>query len=145
MHEMSIAESVLGIVEDTARREGFSRVKEVRLEIGQLAAVETQALRFCFDAVVRGSVAEGARLAIDEAPGTAWCFDCSATVPLQARGEPVPACGGAQLQVNGGTEMRVKDLLGADGAGTLERNVQSNRLRTRRRTCARPADAERMR
>lgn len=113
MHEMSIAESVLGIVEETARREGFSRVKEVRLEIGRLAAVETEALRFCFDAVVRGSVAEGARLAIDEAPGAAWCFGCSATVPLQARGDLCPRCGGAQLQVNGGTEMRVKDLLGA--------------------------------
>ncbi len=112
MHEMSIAESVLGLVEETARREGFSRVKEVRLEIGRLAAVETQSLRFCFDAVVRGSVAEGAALAIDETPGTAWCFGCSATVPIEARGEPCPHCGGGQLQVNGGTEMRVKDLLG---------------------------------
>jgi len=112
MHEMSIAESVLGIVEDTARREGFRLVREVRLEIGSLAAVETEALRFCFDAVVRGSVAEGATLAIDTTPGTAWCFDCSATVPLGARGDACPRCGGAVLQVNGGTEMRVKDLLG---------------------------------
>ena len=112
MHEMSIAESVLGIVEDTARKEGFSRVKEIRLEIGRLAAVETEALRFCFDAVVRGSVAEGAALAIDETPGTAWCFGCSATVPIGMRGEACPHCGGGQLQVNGGTEMRVKDLLG---------------------------------
>ena len=112
MHEMSIAESVLGLVEETARREGFSRVKEVRLEIGRLAAVEREALRFCFDAVVRGSVAEGAALAIDETPGTAWCFGCSATVSVEARGDLCPRCGSAQLQVNGGTEMRVKDLLG---------------------------------
>jgi len=112
MHEMSIAESVLGIVEDTARREGFSRVKEVRLEIGRLAAVEVEALRFCFDVVMRGSLAEGAALAIDETPGTAWCFGCGTTVPVQARGDPCPRCGSAQLQVNGGTEMRVKDLLG---------------------------------
>jgi hydrogenase nickel incorporation protein HypA/HybF len=112
MHEMSIAEGVLGIVEESARREGFHCVKEVRLEIGRLAAVEVEALRFCFDAVVRGSVAEGAVLAIDETPGTAWCFSCSATVPLEMRGEPCPRCGGGPLQVNGGTEMRVKDLLG---------------------------------
>lgn len=113
MHEMSIAESVLGIVEETARREGFARVSEVRLEIGRLAAVETEALRFCFDVVMRGSLAEGARLAIDETPGTAWCFDCSKPVAVAARGEPCPACGGAKLQVSGGTEMRVKDLVGA--------------------------------
>ena len=112
MHEMSIAESVLGIVEETARREGLARVKEIRLEIGRLAAVEVEALRFCFDVVMRGSLAEGAVLAIDETPGTAWCFACGGTVPLQARGEPCPRCGSAQLQVNGGTEMRVKDLLG---------------------------------
>ena len=112
MHEMSIAESVLGIVEESARREGFRRVKEVRLEIGQLAAVETQALRFCFDAVVRGSVAEGAALAIEETPGVAWCFGCSSSVPVAARGEACPRCGSAQLQVSGGTEMRVKDLIG---------------------------------
>ena len=112
MHEMSIAEGVLGVVEDSARREGFRCVKEVRLEIGRLAAVEVEALRFCFDAVVRGSVAEGATLAIDETPGTAWCFGCSATVSIGMRGEPCPGCGGGQLQVNGGTEMRVKDLLG---------------------------------
>jgi hydrogenase nickel incorporation protein HypA/HybF len=112
MHEMSIAESVLGIVEESARREGLRRVKAVRLEIGRLAAVETEALRFCFDAVVRGSLAEGAALEIDETPGTAWCFGCSASVPVEARGDPCPRCGSAQLQVSGGTRMRVKDLLG---------------------------------
>jgi hydrogenase nickel incorporation protein HypA/HybF len=109
---MSIAESVLGIVEDCARREGFGRVKSVRLEIGQLAAIEAQALRFCFDVVMRGSVADGAILEIDEVPGSAWCFGCSDSVPVAARGEPCPRCGGAQLQVSGGTEMRVKDLVG---------------------------------
>ncbi len=112
MHEMSIAESVRGIVEETAAREGFARVMEVRLEIGRLAAVEPEALRFCFDAVMRGGIAEGAVLAIDETPGTAWCFGCSDSVPVAMRGEPCPRCGGGQLQVTGGTGMRVKDILG---------------------------------
>lgn len=110
MHEMSIAEGVLGIIEDAARREGIRTVRAVRLEIGQLAAVETGALRFCFESVVRGSIAEGARLEIEEAPGEAWCFRCCASVPLAARVDPCPRCGGSQLQVSGGTQMRVKDL-----------------------------------
>lgn len=112
MHEMSIAESVLGIVEESARREGLGRVSEVRLEIGRLAAVETESLRFCFGAVVRGSIADGAVLEIEEMPGTAWCFGCSVTVPLASRGDSCPRCGGGPLQVNGGTGMRVKDLRG---------------------------------
>ena len=110
MHEMSIAEGVLGIIEDTARREGIREVRAVRLEIGQLAAVEVAALRFCFESVVRGSVAERARLEIDEAPGHAWCFICCASVPLAALVDPCPRCGSHQLQVSGGTQMRVKEL-----------------------------------
>jgi hydrogenase nickel incorporation protein HypA/HybF len=112
MHEMSIAESVLGIVSDTARNAGLARVSTVRLEIGALAAIETRALRFCFDSVTRGSVAENAALVIDELPGTAWCFDCSEPAAIAARTDACPRCGGSRLQVTGGTDMRVKDIRG---------------------------------
>jgi hydrogenase nickel incorporation protein HypA/HybF len=37
-------------------------------------------------------------------------MECSATVPLQERYSACPRCGGYQLQVNGGTEMRIKEL-----------------------------------
>ena len=53
MHEMSLAEGVLQLIEDAARKEEFSRVTAVWLEIGQLAGVEVVAMKFCFDAVVR--------------------------------------------------------------------------------------------
>lgn len=112
MHEMSIAESVLGIVADTARRGGLARVSAVRLEIGALAAVETRSLRFCFDSVTRGSVAEGAQLVIDELPGAAWCFGCNEPVAIASRTDACPRCGGGRLQVTGGTDMRVKDIRG---------------------------------
>ena len=70
MHELSLAEGVLDLIEETARREGFSRVHGVWLEIGRQSAVEPEAMRFCFDAVVRGTLAEGARLEIDVTDGT---------------------------------------------------------------------------
>ena len=64
MHEMTLAENVLQIVEEAARRESLRRVHAVRLEIGQISSVEPEAMRFCFDAVTRDSVADGARLEI---------------------------------------------------------------------------------
>ena len=45
MHEMSLAEGVLQIVEDSARREHFGAVRVVRLEIGELAGVEVDKAR----------------------------------------------------------------------------------------------------
>jgi hydrogenase nickel incorporation protein HypA/HybF len=110
MHEMSLAESVVKIAEDAAQREGFARVKTVWLEVGVLAAVDPEAMHFCFDAVTRDSIAEGARLEIITVPGSARCSDCARTVPVTARYDPCPECGGHQLQMIGGTEMQVKEL-----------------------------------
>jgi hydrogenase nickel incorporation protein HypA/HybF len=110
MHEMSLAEGVLRIAEQAAQAQGFARVKAVWLEIGALAPVEPEAMRMCFDAVARDSIAEGARLEIVSTPGAAWCMRCCATVPVQALHDDCPCCGGWQLQVTGGQEMRVKEL-----------------------------------
>ena len=110
MHEMSLAEGVLQIVEDVARAQEFKRVKTVILEIGQLAAVEPEAMRFCFDAVMHGSIAEGATLEIIAAPGSGWCMKCATTVPITEQFGACPQCGSYQVQATGGTEMRVKEL-----------------------------------
>ena len=90
MHEMSLAEGVLQIVEDASRNSGnsgdggFLRVKTVFIEIGQLSSVEPDSMRFCFDAVTRGTLAEGALLEVIEVPGEGVCFNCTKTVPLAA-------------------------------------------------------------
>lgn len=110
MHEMSLAEGVLQLIEDAAQREKFAQVKTVWLEIGQLACVEPQALAFCFEAVTRGSIAAGARLEIISTPGCGWCLACATTVPMTDLHALCPRCGSGALQASGGTEMRVKEL-----------------------------------
>ncbi len=110
MHEMSLAEGVLQIIEDSAKSNAFIRVKTIWLEVGQLASVETEALRFCFDAVTRDTLAQGAQLEIIETAGTGWCLSCSQAVTVTARYEPCPLCGGFPVEITGGTEMRVKEL-----------------------------------
>jgi hydrogenase nickel incorporation protein HypA/HybF len=110
MHEMSLAEGVRGIIEDAARAQSFTRVRTVVLEVGELAAVEVGALRFCLDAVLRDTVADGAHLAVDVVPGKGWCMDCATTVDIRQLYDACPLCGGYQVKATGGTEMRVKEL-----------------------------------
>lgn len=110
MHEMALCESILQLIAEQARAQCFSRVRTVCLEIGSLATVEIPALRFGFDVVTRGSIAEGAMLDIDEIPGRAWCLPCGEAHEIAARGDPCPRCGSYQLQIVGGTQMRVKEL-----------------------------------
>ncbi len=110
MHEVSLCEGVLQILEQSAASEGYRQVTAVRLTIGALACVDPQALRFAFEAVMRGTLAEGARLQIDRQPATAWCPDCASTVEVAERFERCPRCGGERLQLRGGDEMRVNDV-----------------------------------
>ena len=110
MHEMSLCEGILQVIEDESGKQGFSRVKSLWLEIGELAGVETEALLFCFDAVKRDSLADGANMNIIPVPGRAWCMLCSQHVPVRQLFEACPDCGSYQLQVTAGDEMRIKEL-----------------------------------
>jgi len=110
MHEMSLAERIVEIITEQAQQQPFTRVLRVRLEIGTLAAVEPEALRFGFTVVSRDTVAEAATLEIVERPAQGWCFTCSVAVTIVRRGDPCPHCGGWQLQISGGDEMRIYDL-----------------------------------
>ncbi len=110
MHEMSLCREIADLVQDAARREGFRRVLAVHLEIGKLAAVEPQALRFCFDVVTRGGPADGARLEIESIGGRGWCLACCRSIALDAPLGTCPMCGGGQVQVTGGTQLSVKEL-----------------------------------
>ena len=110
MHEMSLAEGVLQLIEDAAHRDGFKKVSTVWLEIGQLSAVEPEALAFCFDAVTRGTVADGARLEIITLPGQGWCEACCQTIPMTELLDACPVCGACPIEVTAGAEMRVKEL-----------------------------------
>ncbi len=110
MHEMSLSRGIVDLIEDAARRDGFASVRTVWLEIGKLAPVETQSLRFCFDVATRGSCAEGARLEIVATPGRAWCLACSQAITIDEALADCPLCGSGQVQVTGGTDMRVKEL-----------------------------------
>lgn len=110
MHEMSLCEGLLNLVEDQARQKGFSRVHRLRLEIGGFSCIEEAALRFAFDAVTRGTLAEGATLDLVVRPGRALCFDCGHEVTLADRMDPCPECGGGVLMPVGGDDLRVRDI-----------------------------------
>jgi hydrogenase nickel incorporation protein HypA/HybF len=110
MHEMSLCEGVLQVLQSEARTQGFNKVLAVWLEIGDLSSVEPEAMLFSFDVVTRNSLADGAKLNIINVPGNAWCMQCCKTVTVKQRFDECPDCGSYQLQVIAGDEMKIKEL-----------------------------------
>jgi hydrogenase nickel incorporation protein HypA/HybF len=110
MHELALCQSVVETVREQARIHGFGRVSAVRLEIGALSCVSAEAIDFCFSAVSRGTVADGARLELIRVPGQACCLDCGSSTMVQERHDACGRCGGHRLRIVQGEEMRIKDL-----------------------------------
>ena len=110
MHEMSLATALIDLVHEQAAAAQARRVTRMVLEIGALSHVDAHVLRFAVDAAARGGVAEGAVLEIEEPAGTAYCIDCEASVAIMTRAAPCPRCGGGKLLVQGGDEMRLKEM-----------------------------------
>jgi hydrogenase nickel incorporation protein HypA/HybF len=108
MHEVSMCEHLLALLEQEAKRHGVKKIIRLRLEIGRLACLEPEALRFAFDAMAPGTIA--AELQIDQPPIRATCKDCGVTVELDSRFGPCTSCGGARLEVRRGEEMRLLEM-----------------------------------
>jgi hydrogenase nickel incorporation protein HypA/HybF len=110
MHEVSLVENIVALVEDERRKQDFIRVRIVRLKLGVLGHVEPEALRFCFDAVTHGTVAEGARLEIEMVAGQGWCVRCRSAVIVSDWFAVCPVCGDDGLSVTGGGDLRLAEL-----------------------------------
>ncbi|GAV20520.1 hydrogenase nickel incorporation protein HypA/HybF [Mariprofundus micogutta] len=110
MHELSLCEGIVEMLQDKARQEQFRRVQSIRLEIGRLSCVEVDALRFAFEAVARNSVARNAVLEIDEIPGRGFCSRCGELVEMTHRFDVCPLCGGYPVELRQGDEMRIKHV-----------------------------------
>ncbi|GAA3745705.1 hydrogenase maturation nickel metallochaperone HypA [Streptomyces tremellae] len=106
MHELALTQGVVDAVCEAA--EG-RHVEAVTVRVGVLTAVVPDAMRFCFDLVTAGTVAEGARLEIDQPAGAARCRACAADFPLDGPVLLCP-CGSADVQVVSGRELQIVSM-----------------------------------
>ncbi|WP_280461329.1 hydrogenase maturation nickel metallochaperone HypA [Nocardia carnea] len=118
MHELAITQ---GIVDTVCDHAAGRRVHHVTVEVGELATVVVEALRFCFELATGGTVAQGASLEIVPVPGVARCRACGAEFVVT---DPVLlcGCGSADADLLSGQDLRIRSM-----------EVS--------RECARPADA----
>ena len=66
MHEITLCQRALELIEQQAVQNHAKRVTGVWLKIGAFSCVETSALTFCFELVCRGTLAQGCELHIEK-------------------------------------------------------------------------------
>ena len=111
MHELSIAEGVLRIVDAEAKKQGFKRVLRLRMKIGEYAGIIPDCLREFFPIAAKGGPAEGAELLIETVPGRFACPDCGYEGSVDRREACCPDCGSTGIRMVAGRECYVEDMV----------------------------------
>jgi hydrogenase nickel incorporation protein HypA/HybF len=111
MHELAIAQSIVDVVEAWATECNATRVKGVRLQIGEASGVMTDSLSFCFEMLTSfDPVLAGAQLSIDVMPHCARCRHCAKEFAITNFVARCPTCGEWTNEIISGTELQVLDM-----------------------------------
>jgi hydrogenase nickel incorporation protein HypA/HybF len=110
MHEVGLMENALAIALDLAIREQATRIHQIALRVGDLSGVEPDALRFAFDVVTQGTIAEEAQLKIESCPTLCYCDRCQAKFQPLEMGYECPICQTWSTSILQGKELELASL-----------------------------------
>ena len=112
MHELSIAQSIVATVVETARMNGVKRITKVHVEIGPLSGVVEESLQFCFPMALMGSGFENIELCIEKMPLKVLCDGCGAESEIEEIVLQCPQCSSQQVRVVTGRDLIIKSMEG---------------------------------
>lgn len=110
MHEMSIAQSVLDIVEEEMTRHGVEKLRAINLGVGKMSAVVPTHLNLCFQMLTEKTKLEGVILNIREIPVSYECGACSETFEVDKMIFECPACQEPEPALLTGRELSIENI-----------------------------------
>lgn len=110
MHELALTEGIISIVDSQQSEQGFARVLEIRLRVGEYSGVIPECLRDCFPIAAKGTAAENADLVIESVKASFRCLGCGYEGAIERRLARCPRCGGEELKLLTGREFYVDSL-----------------------------------
>jgi hydrogenase nickel incorporation protein HypA/HybF len=110
MHEIGIANSILDAVRAEAARHPGAEPLRVAVRIGELAAVDADALRFCFEALTRDTELESLELEIELCPRRQRCDECGAEFNVTGYEFQCPQCGEERTECISGDQLELAYL-----------------------------------
>ncbi|WP_243359600.1 hydrogenase maturation nickel metallochaperone HypA [Fundidesulfovibrio terrae] len=96
MHEMSIAQSILDIIQQEMEKNGLTRLIRVKIKFGRLTNTVPEALETGFMALTIKTPLESAVFELEEIPARYRCFKCGKEFSPEHTNRllvPCPHCG----------------------------------------------------
>jgi len=111
MHELSIAISIIDMVQEEAEHRHASRVEAIHLKLGPLSGVVREALEASYEIAAEDTPLKGTRLVIENVPVVVYCSACDQQQQLESiQNFTCPACGSPTPDVIHGKELEVVSM-----------------------------------
>lgn len=76
MHEFSMAQGILNAVLETAEANNAIKVTDIVIEIGRLAMLNPEQLKFMLDVLVEDTIAADANIVLEDIDVEIKCYNC---------------------------------------------------------------------
>jgi len=106
VHEVSLIQALLDIVNKSAAENGITRVNMVKLVVGEMHGAVPDALEFAFAVLTKGTVCAGAKLEVEKRSFLFRCNDCGREFNPTGLSRSCPGCRG-HVTLVGGRELYV--------------------------------------
>lgn len=110
MHEFGITENIMSIVLSHGEKEGAKKVIKIYLKIGEMTQIVDDSIRFYFEQLSEGTIAEGAELIVENVPVRVRCSKCGTEKEAADYNFTCPSCGTVCIEFIGGRELEVDNI-----------------------------------
>ena len=118
MHELSMADSMVNAILNTAKSNNAIKIKEATLEIGEFTMLNPEQLKFMIDVLSKDTLLENTKININMIPIEIKCHECNYKGESKTNDEmnhllataKCPKCNHTNVKVIQGRECNVKTI-----------------------------------
>lgn len=111
MHELSIAESIIEIAEEQARKSFAISISEIEIDIGSFSGVVIEAMEFALEEAVKNTMLEKASIKINQIKAKVICCTCANEFFPEDVLSLCPQCNSSDYDILQGKELNVKSII----------------------------------
>lgn len=107
MHEMGITQSILATAFEAAEERRATRIREIRVRVGELTEIVEVALQFAFESLTPGTLAEGGTLVVETVSPRSRCTLCGTEFDHGRFDAMCPECENPFVEAIAGRELLI--------------------------------------
>lgn len=111
MHELSIANNIIEIVEEEKTKANAKIISELELEIGSMSGIIVEALEFALEEAKKNSALQQTHILYNEVMAEALCIECQNSFQVDDFFAVCPKCGSFKTDIIKGKDLKIKKLV----------------------------------